>query len=339
WINITPVNDPPVFQPPPVLNVEVDKEFTFDYSPYISDVDNDLSELIMLAEDQFASVDGLEVTYLYPALMKDETVQVTLRVSDGIDEVSVNATIDIVSASVIQGLSWDSIMLVSFWGLILLGSILALFVFLPLVKGKKRQRAVEDIFLIHRDGRLIGHHSRLMTPERDEDVLSGMLTAVQEFVKDSLGREGAMRSSQFKIGDKNVIVERGNEVFLAVFTSGETPPHALSQMKTFVEDVEVVYAHAIPHWTGDVSEFRGLNDLMDVLFVGKGYTKGYWKKLKFLIPKPKKRLTEIPEGEIEHKVEDRVEGESEEGTEEKTKEDAERDIEDELEKLDKDWLS
>src|SRR5438094_515554 len=41
---------------------------------------------------------------------------------------------------------------------------------------------VEDVFLIHSDGRLIAHHSRKFREEIDEDIFSGMLTVVQDFV-------------------------------------------------------------------------------------------------------------------------------------------------------------
>jgi hypothetical protein len=37
WINVTPVNDPPVFSEPPDLVVRYDDPYTFDYGPYIRD--------------------------------------------------------------------------------------------------------------------------------------------------------------------------------------------------------------------------------------------------------------------------------------------------------------
>ena len=49
---------------------------------------------------------------------------------------------------------------------------------------------VEEVFLIHREtGLLIGHESRQESVVQDADLISGMLTAIQDFVRDSFGPE------------------------------------------------------------------------------------------------------------------------------------------------------
>ncbi len=85
WINVTSVNDRPYFFPkPPDLTVTMDKSYTFDYSPYLQDIDHDLSQLSLSVDDTHASVDGHKVTYLYPASMVGKRVYVELNLSDGI---------------------------------------------------------------------------------------------------------------------------------------------------------------------------------------------------------------------------------------------------------------
>ncbi|MCK5548118.1 MAG: hypothetical protein KAI64_03830, partial [Thermoplasmata archaeon] len=284
WINITPVNDPPVIQALPALIVEIEKAFIFDYSPYISDIDNDLEELDLAVDDQFVAVDGLVVTYYYPAVMNDRTVRVRLEVSDGMDEVNVDATVYVVSQSIIEAMGWDSIMLLSFWALLLLGVILTLVFFVPFLRGKRQKGGVEDIFVIHKDGRLIAHNSKLLVPNRDEDILSGMLTAIQEFIKDAMGRKQVMQSVEFQFEDRNVLIERGRYIYMAIFVGGEPPSRIREQMLAFLLDVEEAYSDVIPRWTGDVAAFRGIRVLMNKLFVGRGYRRGYWRKLKYLGP-------------------------------------------------------
>jgi len=84
WINITPVNDPPAFNPPPSLIVRFDEPYTFDYAPYISDVDDPLDGLTLSSDDPVrASVSGFSVTYLYPKSLLDQWVFVGLTVRDG----------------------------------------------------------------------------------------------------------------------------------------------------------------------------------------------------------------------------------------------------------------
>jgi len=303
WINITPVNDAPSFQNPPSLNVEADEDYTFDYSPYLKDIDNGLGELILTVDDDFATVNGLKVTYRYPSSMGNRNVSVVLTISDGSKETNATMTINVIAPRVVMGWGWDAIMLVSFGGLGLLALILALIAFFPWLR-KKKQSTVEDMFLVHGDGRLIAHYTRELRPERDEDILAGMLTAVQEFIEDSMGRDEVLSRFEFQFQEKNVMVERGKDVYLAVFLAHEPPDNAGEQLKAFIKDVEDAYKDVIPQWTGDVSSFKGLQDLMDHLFVGRGYRKGYWKKLKFLRAGPsienlKKDRAKKEEGEEE----------------------------------------
>jgi hypothetical protein len=76
--------------------------------------------------------------------------------------------------------------------------------------------------------------------------------------------------------------EKGENVYAAVFLGAKEPPNARDQLIAFVEDIEEAYEDVLPQWTGEIEAFKGLQDIMDRLFVGRGYQKGYWKKLKFL---------------------------------------------------------
>ncbi len=102
WINLTPVNDKPVFyQVPPDLTITKDVPYTFNYEPYIKDNDNNINELTITTDDpDHTSVNGLLVTYNYPSSMVGQHVFVTLTVSDGIDSTSeviqINITDDLV---------------------------------------------------------------------------------------------------------------------------------------------------------------------------------------------------------------------------------------------------
>ncbi|HKW42756.1 MAG TPA: hypothetical protein VJP06_01090, partial [Thermoplasmata archaeon] len=49
----------------------------------------------------------------------------------------------------------------------------------------RRMFRIDDIFLISKDGRLLMHNTRRMRADRDEDILSGMYTAILAFLKDS----------------------------------------------------------------------------------------------------------------------------------------------------------
>ena len=82
---------------------------------------------------------------------------------------------------------------------------------------------IEDVFLIYYDGRLIHHMAKHLRPDMDDAIFGSMFTAVQEFIKDSLGRGGKGSLNVLGFGEKNVIIEQGRYVNLAVVFSGEVP--------------------------------------------------------------------------------------------------------------------
>ncbi|TLZ57820.1 MAG: DUF11 domain-containing protein [Methanobacteriota archaeon] len=65
----------------------------------------------------------------------------------------------------------------------LAGSGLAALLVLAVIRRFGTQ--IEEVFLVYRDGVLLYHLSRSLSQDKDEDVLSGMLTAVTEFVRDA----------------------------------------------------------------------------------------------------------------------------------------------------------
>ncbi|UCG69363.1 MAG: hypothetical protein JSV09_16560, partial [Thermoplasmata archaeon] len=98
WINVSPVNDPPSFAGCPDLFVHFDTQYLFDYSPYISDIDNKQFELTLTTDDpEYTTVNKLVVIYLYPESMVDKKRYVKLTVSDG--ELSANRLITVTITS------------------------------------------------------------------------------------------------------------------------------------------------------------------------------------------------------------------------------------------------
>jgi hypothetical protein len=83
WINITPKNDAPTIGNCPNAIVRFDMPYSFDYTPYIHDIDNTLTELTLTVLDSdYVTVNGFVVTYNYPEKMLGDEVFVALTVSD-----------------------------------------------------------------------------------------------------------------------------------------------------------------------------------------------------------------------------------------------------------------
>ena len=112
--------------------------------------------------------------------------------------------------------------------------------------------AVEDVFLIHIDGRMIHHATRRLAAGVDSDILSSMLTAVTSFVKDALARTGDSGLGSLEYGENKIILERGKWTYLAVVITGrQEPPELREDMKQAIRNVENEYASVLPSWDGD----------------------------------------------------------------------------------------
>src|SRR5437773_4909537 len=87
---------------------------------------------------------------------------------------------------------------------------------------KESNAIVEDVFLLnHRDGVLIKHETRRLRPDVDTDILSGMLTAVQQFVKDALRGDDYADLNEMTVGHMHILIGRGKWLVLAARIEGD----------------------------------------------------------------------------------------------------------------------
>jgi uncharacterized membrane protein len=123
--------------------------------------------------------------------------------------------------------------------------------------------AVEDVFLIHLDGRLIHHATRRLATGVDSDILSSMLTAVTSFVKDALARTGDGQLGSLEYGESKIILERGKACFLAVVITGrQEPPELREEMRQALRNVESEYGSALSSWDGNTATLSGVKKFL-----------------------------------------------------------------------------
>ncbi|MFW6038042.1 MAG: Ig-like domain-containing protein [Candidatus Saliniplasma sp.] len=266
-VTVIPVNNPPTISDLPMQEGEVGQSWIFDMGDYISDVDNETHELEIIVEDPNVDVFGHKILFDY-----NETgdYNVTIRVSDGLDTTENHVEV-IVRESEDDSSEINSLFFLL--GLIPLGLIgVVLYI-------KKGNYTIEDVFLIHDSGVLIKHITRTLKAERDEDILAGMFTAVQNFVDDAFADDDSESLKKMEYGNKKVLVHKGENVILAVFISGEEPKWTLEGMKNLVSDIEERYGVSIEKYSGDLSELEGIEDMLTALHKGRGkYREGDWKK-------------------------------------------------------------
>ncbi|MBH0192480.1 MAG: OmpA family protein, partial [Nitrospira sp.] len=115
---------------------------------------------------------------------------------------------------------------------------------------------VEQVFLIHRETGLLLHHvSADAVIVQDEQVVSGMLTAIQQFVRDSFGVGDADTLHQFQVGEYTVWIEQGTYAYLAGVIRG-TPPISLRQVfQESLVQIHVRHRKDLACFDGDPAPF------------------------------------------------------------------------------------
>jgi OOP family OmpA-OmpF porin len=124
---------------------------------------------------------------------------------------------------------------------------------------------VEQIFLIHRDtGLLLAHAWGPDLPASDADLISGMLTAIRDFVADSFSREreaGGLR--RFSVGELTVMVEQGPQALIAAVVRGEAPEDLLTRLQDTLETIHLQLARPLAEFDGDTAAFAAARPLLE----------------------------------------------------------------------------
>jgi len=126
---------------------------------------------------------------------------------------------------------------------------------------------VEDVFLTHADGRLLAHESRKFREEIDEDIFSGMLTVLQDFVKDSFRQRSRVGLKRLDFGTSKILIERSPNTFLATVVVGDEPPLLPIYMVEVLQAVEARFGGVLQKWNGMLQELEGISDIIKPLIL------------------------------------------------------------------------
>ncbi|MEZ4515067.1 MAG: hypothetical protein R3C62_24590 [Chloroflexota bacterium] len=113
---------------------------------------------------------------------------------------------------------------------------------------------VREMFLIQRDSGLLLAHYQADGQEEDEDsdLISGMLTAIRDFVRDSFGEgleDGELDAIQY--GEQRVVIRGGTAVYLAMVITGYEPPGTNTHLSQFVSELHLQHGRAFRQYSGD----------------------------------------------------------------------------------------
>ena len=116
---------------------------------------------------------------------------------------------------------------------------------------------VEEVFLIHGEtGLLLAHQAvpDVVTP--DTDLVSGMFTAIQDFVRDSFGVADNAGLEQFRVGELTVLVEQGPLAVIAAVVRGTPGGSVRTKLQETLEQIHAQNHSALESFDGDSERFR-----------------------------------------------------------------------------------
>jgi len=124
---------------------------------------------------------------------------------------------------------------------------------------------VEQVFLIHAEtGLLLSHAWAPDLAASDPDLISGMLTAIRDFVADSFAPErdaGGLR--QFSVGELTVMVEQGPRAMIAAVVRGQAPETLLVKLQDTLETIHLQFSAALADFDGDTAPLAGVRPLLE----------------------------------------------------------------------------
>ena len=127
---------------------------------------------------------------------------------------------------------------------------------------------IDEVFLMTPTGLLLKHYTRRLRPDQDEDILAGMLTAVQNFVRDSFDEAGG-RLNEIRFENYDILISHRKNVVVAAIISTKKPERLRNQLNNVTDDLELRFGDQIKNWSGDRAELGGVDAAMKRFLSGK----------------------------------------------------------------------
>jgi outer membrane protein OmpA-like peptidoglycan-associated protein len=123
---------------------------------------------------------------------------------------------------------------------------------------------VEQIFLIHKQsGLLLQHILASQVAAQDPDLVSAMLTAIQDFVKDSFSVRQSDGLQSLEFGDLTIWIEEGPSAVIAGIIRGNAPLDLRSVFQDAVEKIHFKVSPLLRNFDGDTQPFESVKPYLE----------------------------------------------------------------------------
>jgi len=147
---------------------------------------------------------------------------------------------------------------------------------------------IDEIFLIHKEsGLLIAHASSVENQSSmDKDLVSGMLTAIRDFVSEVFNAKQKQDLEEIQYGDSKILLDFGRYSYFAFVISGVEPTDFREDIEKLSHKLFNRYHKKLRNFDGDMTEFGDITNPMKAFIVQinqehalktAGETKSYFK--------------------------------------------------------------
>ncbi|MEP6572592.1 MAG: hypothetical protein ABJD11_10955 [Gemmatimonadota bacterium] len=125
---------------------------------------------------------------------------------------------------------------------------------------------VEQLLLIHREtGLLLQHVAVEGEMGQSPDMVAGMLTAIQDFARDSLRTGSGDTLETMELGDHTVWIEPGPRAVLAAVIRGTAPLGLRNELRAILEEIHATLGVDLARFKGDATAFAPTRLLLQSL--------------------------------------------------------------------------
>ena len=112
---------------------------------------------------------------------------------------------------------------------------------------------IDEIFLIQRESGLLIDYAGVDHDEaREKELISGMLTAIRDFSRDSFGDTSVEEElDEIQYGDERIVIESGTAAYVAAVIRGVDPPGFRTALRDFIADLHLEYGDILRSYDGD----------------------------------------------------------------------------------------
>jgi len=120
---------------------------------------------------------------------------------------------------------------------------------------EQEYKGFTKLFAVNRAGMLVAESSAEME-DMDADIFAGMLSAVQDFVRDSFDQSGAQQAGlgRLEYGNMKILIEHGADIFLTGVFGGEEHADMKPLLKRTLEGIEEQHGQLLETWSGQMED-------------------------------------------------------------------------------------